>query len=117
MMTTNAIDAQSTYTPRHAKRVLSADVYDLMELSALAFGGIGAGRMRAADGRPHCVIGHAEFQEDFEVEPGWYLRSRLREADIDIDSNDKTLRKAGVVGDRRVSWPKYCELMNIERAA
>lgn len=42
------------------KRVLPADVFDALELSAMAFGGIGA-YYTNRDAAPHCVFGHAAF--------------------------------------------------------
>ena len=43
------------------KRVLPADIYDALELSAEAYGGIGACRERdwLSGGTPYCVMGHA----------------------------------------------------------
>lgn len=57
------------------KRTLPADVFDALELSALIYGGIGAGCLsltRTAEGdatepEPHCVIGHAMFLDGYRI--------------------------------------------------
>jgi hypothetical protein len=43
-----------------SERVLPADVYDALELSALAFGGVGGGDYsEGVDHNPCCIHGHA----------------------------------------------------------
>lgn len=45
-----------------AKRTLPADVYDALEMSAEAFGGVGAFTPFSYDYEvPQCIIGHAAF--------------------------------------------------------
>lgn len=75
------------------ERVLPADVFDALELSALAFGGIGAGAWYEDttgeryvgwrdDRVPFCAIGHAEF-----VDAGVAVAA-LKAVGIDIGLND-----------------------------
>lgn len=45
-------------------RPLDPDVYDALELSALAFGGIGAGRCYLNNGDPFCAVGHLDSIAD-----------------------------------------------------
>lgn len=42
-------------------RVLPPDVYDALELSALAYGGIGAFTVGTEEKGPVCVLGHVRF--------------------------------------------------------
>lgn len=101
-------------------RVLPADVYDTLELSAFAFGGVGCGWSTDEGDDPLCIIGHARH-----VDPGYEYCDEdnefsvaLMKAGVNMGSNDDTLLHAGVARYKeRVSWERYCELMNIERAA
>jgi hypothetical protein len=86
-------------------RVLPADVYDTLELSALAFGGIGAGQfaqklpgeqyqpgrqdVASGHGAPYCVLGHAAAAEslEFRWDNGPVTRA-LADADLTFCDND-----------------------------
>lgn len=91
--------------------MLPADIYDALELSALAFGGIGRGIdwLNDSEGAtcPICVHGHANYLED-----GTDAISRaLYEAGISRYENDKRIVGSG----GRISWATYCRRGNIVR--
>lgn len=101
-----------------APRVLPADVFDALELSALAFGGIGRGRyahgedtdaLRDGSGSPCCVVGHCAMLTGEGVFGNEALRA-LSRIGIGEDENDDAVPKG-----RRLSWPAYCAKLNIVR--
>ena len=101
--------------------VLPADVYDFLELSALAFGGIGGGRYRMSSDpvSPYCVLGHAgasSYDPDHEVLRA--VRVALSRAFGDtaggttevIGANDTVVPEG-----KRLSWSTYCRKLQIVR--
>lgn len=104
--------------------VLPADVYDTLELSALAEGGIGYGRFSTATvggaEQPCCIIGHAKAcdYESQRTEWGTIWQALLR-AEIGVSFNDRLISDAigSVAANQgvRLSWDAYVKLGNIVR--
>lgn len=97
------------------RRVLPADFYDAMELSAEAYGGIGAGRRYVSrDGKvvaPLCAFGHAR---DLYVDG----ESALRNAGLDELTNDLCVvaissKKRAPGG--RIAFSDWCRWLNVHR--
>lgn len=111
------------------KRTLPADVYDALELSALAFGGIGRGAYLDWDfdgddaKAPRCILGHAAWLvDDLRVMSDGEVCSVLYEQLGNAESvNDTAVRsinwRRGRDGDRRVSFKAWCKELNVERGA
>jgi hypothetical protein len=95
------------------QRVLPADVYDALELSALAFGGIGAGSWGEED-EPCCIVGHAVTVGIPGVE---YWTSDALE--IGERANDAAVERInsrlGLPSRTRVLWADYCAELNVVR--
>lgn len=95
--------------------VLPADIYDALELSALAFNGIGHGRFDDGgddDGTlcPRCVHGHAMFADNNASGAPSDLTDALWRAGLTYGTNDM------IVGQgERISWDEYCRRGNIVR--
>ena len=98
------------------KRVLPADVWDTLELSALAFEGIGAGHMFDAD-IPLCVVGHACYADS----PSGAVEDALWAADIWGPSNDFAVRtinrRRGTYSEARVPFEDWAKELNVVRGA
>lgn len=95
-----------------APRVLPADVYDTLELSALAYGGIGGRDWTDRHDRPLCVMGHAiEAAPDFRSEYTPFYKALVR-ANIHLATND-----AAVPSRRRVSFREWCRRLNVVRGS
>lgn len=107
------------------KRVLPADVYDALEFSALAFGGIGAGsywgecRGEEID-KPMCAIGHrwAIAPGEGEDSVTW---AAFVSADIEEYVNDAAVRainaRLGKPQDSRVTFEQWCKELNVIRGS
>lgn len=104
-------------------RVLPADVYDALELSAIANGGIGRGDWATpqedfSTAAPHCLFGHAEYAagEPFMSGRGQIVDA-LKAAGLNIGINDAVLYEHFGKSDRRskVSWDEYVKIFNIVR--
>lgn len=114
------------------KRVLPADVYDALELSALAFGGIGAGRLHDgvhAGNCPVCIYGHAIFANNCY---GLFDRNNPIETALDnmgkagddyfapLVSDGAVLAinsRLGRPANSRVTFKEWCKELNVTRAA
>lgn len=98
------------------KRVLPPDVYDALEFSALAFGGIGAGSWGEPD-YPVCSIGHLVAAEV----PGVNLMSRPPVVPVSEDENDDAVRRINrrkkKSGTSRVTFSEWCRELGIVRGA
>lgn len=98
-------------------RTLPADVYDFLELSALVYGGIGAGKFTSDDGVPHCVFGHLHAEgcgSDYDE-----LYDGLSQAGIHISENDTAVRRAnrrrGIQRDKRVPFSVWATELGVVR--
>jgi hypothetical protein len=95
------------------KRFLPPDVYDALELSALAFGGIGQGEWGATDA-PICIIGHA-------VTAGIPTVTYMSSDAIPIreDENDGAVRsinaRIGKPEHSRVTFKQWCKELRVFR--
>ena len=96
------------------KRVLPADVYDALELSAYAYGGVGGGRFWdvGTEEVPFCIHGHAEFVGTREH--GDEVVRALYAAGITIDANDVTVDQLAPKGGR-ISFRRWCRALNVVR--
>src|SRR5437764_523284 len=96
-------------------RTLPADVYDALELSAYAFGGIGMGRYSEYElgfaRAPVCAIGHAAWLDNDSLRGD--VAVALQAAHIAETVNDKAVRRIlrGVGG--RVSFADWCAALNV----
>lgn len=115
------------------KRVLPADVYDTLELSALAFGGIGAGDFwdgvaidDAKNRAPCCVFGHAAFSEDPPTgiyhtyfPPSTEVSIAMDESGLTVDTNDAAVQaingRKAALWDARVSFDEWCRELGVTR--
>lgn len=110
------------------KRVLPADVYDFLELSALAEGGISAGKFTRFDGRDlahcGCIHGHAgqALADDLELPcaEADEAREALLAAGIDFPENDEAVRaincRKGIpFADDPVTWREFVTELNVVR--
>lgn len=106
-------------------RVFPADVFDTLEFSALAFGGIGAGRYfererdsinrASALDRPVCAIGHAHA-----VDPTREVEDTVRRVNIHGDVSDAAVKainaRRGVTPRKsRVSFTDWCAELGVVR--
>lgn len=96
-------------------RVLPADVFDTLELSALAYGGIGAGAFFIYDG-PCCIHGHA-YEAEGNGDVGISLA--LRFAGIHPAVNDCAVNRINERKHKkcesRVSFAEWCEELGVVR--
>lgn len=105
-----------------AVRVLPADVFDALELSAEAFGGIGAGFMyhHGDRFRPCCIHGLAEFAEANE---GYRLNDALFGAGIGGNDNDAAVyainarKDPNGYNDTPVTFAEWASELNVVRGA
>lgn len=117
-----------------SKRILPADVYDTLELSAFAYDGIGAyaastGPVADAEGNgnPLCVHGHAAFVCDVAPSSAYASRgtpvgNALRAVGIYANTNDVALgdiihRIEPSGASRRVTFAAWCKALEVERGA
>jgi hypothetical protein len=93
-------------------RTLPADVYDTLELSALAYGGIGHGQLYTEFGNresgPCCALGHA-----YLADVGRDMENALLAAKIDGAKNDAAFR----ADEGRISFAEWCRRLNVVRGA
>lgn len=107
-------------------RVLPADVYDTLELSAHVFKGIGAPEVGEYDGGtiicPICIYGHAAFVTDaFGILRDPIARA-LDEVGIDGSSDsDEAVYRINARKRRpstsRVTFPEWCAELGVVRGA
>lgn len=106
-------------------RVLPADIYDTLELSAEAYGGIGRGEyfetlLSSADPAPVCIVGHAVIS-GIERRVGDAQRVLLDAYGIDILANDRAVerinRRRRLGEFERVPFPDWCAELGVERGA
>lgn len=96
-------------------RVLPADVYDTLEFSALAFGGIGKDSYyvfaadRATILGPCCAAGHLAFARGDDAD--YWAHMLLQEHDCGPDENDGAIRDS----EDRISFPEWCRRLNVVR--
>jgi hypothetical protein len=103
-----------------AKRVLPADVYDALELAALAFDGIGAGFMYHYNNTdmPCCVHGLAQFACDDMT-----MNNALFIAGIEGKDNDAAVaainerKNPGGYTDTNVTFEEWCAELGVVRGA
>lgn len=107
------------------KWVLPADVFDTLEFSALAFGGIGPYAVMRA-GRPCCAYGHAAFAcGEIVVSSGeaktTEMGAALWRCGVGVVANDTAVvdinERAGRDLKRRVSFAAWCDEMGVERGS
>lgn len=113
--------------PKQPVRVLPADVYDTLELSALAYGGIGAQRFYDQDypvGEPYCAFGHAYFASGSTDSPYMTdnkITAALVKAGIYVADNDKAVRRyntqLGRHPNARIPFDDWCRILNVRRGA
>lgn len=112
-------------SPSVKPRVLPADIYDTLELSALAYGGIGAERLAVGRAnRPFCAMGHlwAASTADFSWDGGPLPIPVLAAWDAGIGGavNDNAVRRINERKKRpkcsRVSFAEWCAELRVERA-
>lgn len=106
-------------------RVLPADVFDAMEFSALAFGGIGPFSVMTLR-RPCCAYGHAAFVCDVIPVASCDAKTTdagvaLASAGITVVINDRAVlainERAGRPMKRRVSFADWCAELGVERGS
>lgn len=112
-----------------SKRVLPADVFDALELSAHVLGGIGGRWLEyplSDDGQPYCIYGQSAFVTDsndaFENEVARALDKAL--ATFSGDGSGPTVnnnaveainRRKGMLSIARVSWREYTKETGLTR--
>lgn len=106
------------------QRVLNKDVYDTLEFSALAFGGIGGGSMFDCDETgavevPFCAVGHLRFfSGDTDVE---YVTTKGGAGAISVWENDAAVREINrrrrAFPGARVTFKQWCKELNVIRGA
>lgn len=110
------------------KRVLPADAYDALELSALAFGGIGRGSYLdwgVDDGddpkAPRCIMGHAGWVVgDIHVQSDGAVYSVLSRClgqpeTLNDDAVFAINKRLGRDDRARVSFKAWCRELDVER--
>ena len=100
------------------QRILPADVYDALELSALAFGGIGGDLMYDSH-RPRCLLGHIEFCDRGNGEMERAVR-RAFGGDVSlVEQNDPAVerinKRRGTYPSARVPFDAWCKELNVVR--
>jgi hypothetical protein len=88
--------------------VLPADVYDTLEFSALAYGGIGSGEWWHG-GAPVCYVGHLNF--------AGVISAVWNSAPFGIDEEMNDVAVAGKFGEvrPRISFSEWCKRLNVVR--
>lgn len=105
----------------HAPIVVDPDVYDTLELSALAFGGIGRvyycenGHQfgHEPDAVPRCIVGHGRVAGIPSVNHG--LPGTLFSSEDNDTAVARINQRLGKRSSSRVSWRAYCAERNIIR--
>lgn len=102
---------------KQPQRVLPADVYDALELSATAFGGIGADHW-FIDEKPCCARGHAMFV----MPEGGQLTTCIQvltgvgiSADVNDDAVWTINERRGRSRNSRVPFAEWCKELNVVR--
>ena len=94
--------------------VLPADVYDTLELSALAYGGIGKGYWFDAEyTAPLCILGHASWVDGYDGRTVFAaLRQSFRAAGFRFvgEANDSVVPEGG-----RIQFATWCQRLNVVR--
>jgi hypothetical protein len=100
---------------------LPADIFDALELSAYAHGGIGAGLVSVGDA-PFCLIGHVKEVLDAESSyygAGYLTLVALQDRGLDYRVNDHIVHNINARKRRphhtRVTWRQYIAEGNIVR--
>lgn len=109
-------------------RILPPDVYDALELSALAFDGIGSVFTWDVDGHtPRCLIGHIEtlagtqWRSEHSVQVGELRVALLAAFDaktmlgVAFKGNDSAFTRDEQYAGTRLPWAEYCRRLNIVR--
>lgn len=102
-------------------RVLPADVYDTLELSALVWGGIGADAYHDDRGCPLCVYGHAysAVGPGETSTPASVLSAFTNSRPISTGNNDHAVhainRRKGTHLRARVTFEEWCAELNVIR--
>lgn len=105
-------------------RVLPADVYDALDLSALAFGGIGGGRVKDDCFTPLCAAGHARFLDSGKANGrAGVVRDTLDAVfvgdDFVVGVNDRAVaainRRKGAPSYARVTFEEWSQELNVVR--
>lgn len=95
------------------KRVLPAEVFDFLDRSAEAYGGIGAYSTHW-DNIPFCVYGHISHRE-----LGWDVSLKyakaLQKANIWPTDNDMAVDNSIEKRDDRISFKQWCDELNVHR--
>lgn len=109
-----------------SKREMKADVYDYLELAALAFGGIGRGafyddsRGRVDYDCPLCVHGAGFACEPLNTISETDVTSELSRLGIKYDTNDRAVEqinaRLGRWKNTRVTWTRFRKHLGIVRA-
>lgn len=107
---------------------IPADIYDTLELSALAFGGIGAGTFTSLDDAglvPFCALGHLGSGTSIGYEHDYRaarvaLREAFGEAGYTVTmANDAAVREINLRKGNptavRVTFEEWCEELNVVR--
>jgi hypothetical protein len=92
---------------------MDANLYDALEMTALAYGGIGRGNLTREGGAPSCFYGHVGFLAGaYYCSPGtdpiWDL---ARDTGIDAYRDNDRVVPPG----RRLSWREFCRRLHIVR--
>lgn len=103
---------------RPIKRVMQAQVYDYLELAALAFGGIGMGKYSQGNARaPHCALGYAGEGVPSCVGDDT-IYAEFERLGITVCANDIAIEMyRRLASDERVSFETWCKLMRVTRGA
>lgn len=112
-------------------RVLPADIYDTLEFSALAFGGIGAGPIFTygprAEPCPVCAHGHLQLADGSDAQTAmnrWLddegVSATLIKADIWGRDSDLAVEGINLRRDRRniqarVTFEEWCAALDVVR--
>lgn len=92
-------------------KVIPADVYDALEFSALAFGGIGGGCLNDSGGAPCCLMGHMDACSPMESAEGYDGWQEMEAAVVDPvwslgTKNDHTVSAINA----RKMYPQYTKV-------
>jgi hypothetical protein len=98
-------------------RILPADTFDTLELTALVFGGVGAGIDHIAE-CPVCVYGLADAAHPTSA----VIAKHLIAADITRYTNDCAVRRInrrlrGRADTKRVQFADWCAELGVERGS
>lgn len=97
--------------------VLPPHLYDRIRASAGEHGGIGAGNCFSAEGFPLCAHGHAWISED-RYAAHWDVSEPELKPFLTWNENDDAVDPVINYRDgARISFEKWCELLNVRRGA